>query len=109
MKPRVAVRPELERYERYQAHHDRAYARAAAELLRRKKERRLQQNGFELSRRREAEEKRRDNNENRRAEKHQLWFVAAQAKLLEAKFGSDSQNHAVRRAENVAAAPLSES
>jgi hypothetical protein len=78
----VAVRPELERYERYQAHHDRAYARAAAELLRRKKERRLQQNGFELSRRREAEEKRRDNNENRRAEKHQMWFVAAQAKLL---------------------------
>jgi hypothetical protein len=78
----VAVRPELERYERYQAHHDRAYARAAAELLRRKKERRLQQNGFELSRRRDAEEKRRDTNENRRAEKHQLWFAAAQAKVL---------------------------
>jgi hypothetical protein len=77
----VAVRPELERYERYQAHHDRAYARAAAELLRRKKERRLQQNGFELSRRREADEKRRDNNESRRAEKHQLWFAAGQLKL----------------------------
>ena len=41
----IRVRPELERYTRYQAHHDRAYARASAELLKRKKERRLAANG----------------------------------------------------------------
>jgi hypothetical protein len=76
----VAVRPELERYERYQAHHDRAYARAAAELLRRKKERRLQQNGFELSRRREADEKRRDNNEGRLIELHSFKVKSARLK-----------------------------
>ncbi len=33
----IAVRPELERYLRYQAHHDRAYARASAELIAKKR------------------------------------------------------------------------
>jgi hypothetical protein len=74
----VAVRPELERYERYQAHHDRAYARAAAELLRRKKERRLLQNGFESQKRHEAQERRRDNHENRQAQIHPIRFATAQ-------------------------------
>jgi hypothetical protein len=77
----VAVRPELERYERYQAHHDRAYARAAAELLRRKKERRLQQNGFELQKRNEAQERRRENHENRVVELHRFAVASAESKL----------------------------
>jgi hypothetical protein len=77
----VAVRPELERYERYQAHHDRAYARAAAELLRRKKERRLLQNGFESQKRYEAQERRRENHENRVVELHRFAVASAESKL----------------------------
>ncbi len=78
----IAVRPELERYLRYQAHHDRAYARASAELLKRKKERRLLEVGFESQQRAEAQEKRRDANENRKDELHKI-AVAAASKRLE--------------------------
>jgi hypothetical protein len=77
----VAVRPELERYERYQAHHDRAYARAAAELLRRKKERRLLQNGFESQKRHEAQERRRENHETRTVELHRFAVASAELEL----------------------------
>jgi hypothetical protein len=54
----VRVRPELERYIRYQSHHDRAYQRAAAELLKRQKERRLAEIGLVSQKRAEAEETR---------------------------------------------------
>jgi hypothetical protein len=99
----VAVRPELERYERYQAHHDRGYARAAAELLRRKKERRLLQNGFESQKRHEAQERRRENHENRVVELHR--FAVADAELgLQCKLGRiESQSNQVKASRNVAA------
>ena len=68
----VRVRPELERYLRYQSHHDRAYARAAAELLKRQKERRLAERGFVSQKREEREEE-------RKAEIHQYKVAGAKA------------------------------
>ena len=78
----MAVRPELERYLRYQAHHDRAYARASAELLKRRKERRDLEIGFESQQRAQAQEQRRENTENRRFERHQI-AVAIDSTRLE--------------------------
>ena len=85
----MAVRPELERYIRYQAHHDRAYARASAELLKRKKERRLAAVGFESQKRAEAHERRRGADEHRKLERHktalandQKRFELAELKLF---------------------------
>ncbi len=80
----IRVRPELERYERYQAHHDRAYARASAELIKRRNERRKEEIGFESQKRAEAQEKRRDAKENREVEQHKVAFANAQ-KALELK------------------------
>ena len=77
----IRVRPELERYTRYQAHHDRAYARASAELLKRRKERRQLENGFESQQRAEAQEKRREANENRKVERHKTAVATDQKKL----------------------------
>jgi hypothetical protein len=77
----IRVRPELERYTRYQAHHDRAYARASAELLKRRKERRQMENGFESQKRAEAQEQRREANENRKVERHKTAVATDQKKL----------------------------
>ena len=77
----IRVGPELERYTRYQAHHDRAYSRASAELLKRKKERRLAENGFESQKRAAAEEQRRENRENRQIEHHKLFVAGAELKI----------------------------
>ncbi len=77
----IAVRPQLERYLRYQAHHDRAYARASAELLKRKKERRLAEIGFESQQREQAQERRRETNENRKDELHKIAIATAQKRL----------------------------
>ncbi|HZS53142.1 MAG TPA: hypothetical protein VFA65_01965 [Bryobacteraceae bacterium] len=63
----AVIDPQLERFTRYQAHHDRAYERASAELLKRRKERLLAERGFVSQQRAEAQEKRRD-------EKH-TWHV----------------------------------
>jgi hypothetical protein len=68
----VRVRPELERYIRYQSHHDRAYQRAAAELLKRQKERRLAERGFVSQKHDEADE-------TRKAEIHPYKVSAAKA------------------------------
>ena len=78
----VRVRPELERYLRYQSHHDRCYQRAAAELLKRQKERRLVEIGLVSQQRAEAEENRRENVENRRTELHR-YAVAREQKRLQ--------------------------
>ena len=56
----IAVRKDLDNYLRYQTCHDRAYARAAAELAKRRKERDLRERGFVRERRAEAQEKRRE-------------------------------------------------
>ena len=68
----VRVRPELERYLRYQSHHDRCYQRAAAELLKRQKERRLIEIGLVSQERAEVEE-------DRKAEIHEYKVAGAKA------------------------------
>ena len=68
----VRVRPELERYLRYQSHHDRCYQRAAAELLKRQKERRLIEIGLVSQERAEVEE-------DRKAEIHEYKVATAKA------------------------------
>ena len=65
----LAMRVDIEMYVRYQAAHDRAYARAANELAKRRKERRLAENGFESQKRAAAQEMRREAQENCRIEK----------------------------------------
>ena len=69
------VMKDIRVYERYQAHHDRAYQRASTELARRRKDRQLAARGFESQKRSEAEEKRRDQRQNQRDEWH-LYKVA---------------------------------
>jgi len=61
---------QLETCLRYQAAHDRAYARASSELQKRKKERRLAEIGFERQERKRNEESRAQAEENRKFEKH---------------------------------------
>ena len=78
----IRVRPELERYTRYQAHHDCAYARASAELLKRKKERRLAESGFESQQRAARVAELRESREDRQVERH-LAAVALDKKHLE--------------------------
>ena len=57
-KATVTVLPDVEKFIRYQMQFDRAYARAASELIRRKKERRLEAAGFASQKRAEAAEAR---------------------------------------------------
>src|SRR5579871_6341080 len=78
----IDVRPELERYLRYQVHHDRAYQRASNELLKRRKERMLVERGFESQKRAQAAENRRDRKEERHEERHHH-AVALDKKRLE--------------------------
>jgi hypothetical protein len=61
----VRVNPELERFVRYQAAHDRAYQRASKELQERRKQRMKAEIGF-------ASQKRAEAKETRDAEKHEL-------------------------------------
>src|SRR5581483_11024126 len=78
-KAAIRLNPELDKFIRYQAHYDRAYARASAELLKRKKERDLQQSRFESLKRAQAAENRREKKEARDEERHHL--AVAKAKL----------------------------
>jgi hypothetical protein len=71
----IRVNPELHKFIRYQAHYDRCYARAAAELLRRRKERQLQESRFESQKRAQAAEMRREKHEHRQEERH-FWHTA---------------------------------
>jgi len=75
----IRVNPELQKFIRYQAHYDRCYARASAELLRRKKERDLQQSRFESLKRAQAAEERRQRQESRAEERHHM--AVGKAKL----------------------------
>src|ERR1700685_1962592 len=60
----VAVLKDLHLYLRYQAAHDRAYQRAAAELAERRKDRALERRGFESQKRAEAEQQDRQKRQN---------------------------------------------
>ena len=73
----VAVLKGLDIYLRYQAHHDRAYQRAAAELAKRRKDRALLQRGFESQKRAQAEEERREKRQNQRDEAHPYRVMTA--------------------------------
>ena len=66
----LCVRADIDLYLRYQTTHDRAYARAAAELAKRKKERQLAERGFESQKRAAAEEVRREKRQTQRDERH---------------------------------------
>jgi hypothetical protein len=77
----LAIRPELERYMRYQSHHQRAYQRAANELLKRRKERRLEEIGFESQKRAQAKEDRAVAGETRTVEKHKSAVALTEMKL----------------------------
>ena len=90
----IRVRPELERYTRYQAHHDRAYARASAELLKRKKERRLAQNGFESQKRASRVAEIRESRENRQVEQHKFFTAKAEWQLERERIQTESLRQA---------------
>jgi len=84
----IAVRTDLEMYMRYLACHDRAYARASAELARRRNERAKVENGFVSQQRREAQEtraqaaeQRRQAREKRRVEKHSIDMAIRKTRL----------------------------
>ncbi len=85
----IAVRPELERYLRYQAHHDRAYARASSELIKRRNERRKAAVGFESQKRAEAQEERRDAAENRKNDVHKIAIATAEVKFEREKIRTE--------------------
>jgi hypothetical protein len=74
----IRVRPELERYLRYQTHHDRAYQRASKELQERRKQRMKAEIGFASQKRAEAEE-------TRKAEKHELTMAVGRERLEQEK------------------------
>ena len=73
----IRVNPAMERFLRYQAHYDRLYAKASAELLKRQKQRYLLQSGFESQKRAQAAEN--------RAEKRQSYRDKAQYLMTKAK------------------------
>jgi hypothetical protein len=73
----VAVTEGLEVYLRYEAHHDRIFRRALADLLKLQKERRLREIGFERQQREKAEETRRENREERRKKLDNARFMTA--------------------------------
>jgi hypothetical protein len=81
----VAVMKDIFVYLRYQAHHDRAYQRAAAELAKRRKDRLSAARGFESQKRAKAEEKRREKREIQRDELHFYKVATAKRRLSVAK------------------------
>jgi hypothetical protein len=104
----LRVRPELERYLRYQAHHDRVYARAANELLRRRKERLAAERGFESQKRAEAEEIRR---ETRHVQANETWkyrHATAEQRYEQAVIRTDLMKRAAGAAAKVTETTQSE-
>ena len=82
------ARKDLELYLRYQASHDRAFQRYAAELRKLQAERKKAEIGFESQKRRElqdqraqAQETRRENTETRRRDHHEVTILTAKARL----------------------------
>ena len=93
----IAVRKDLDNYLRYQTCHDRAYARAAAELARRRKERQLSESRFDSQQRARAAEARREKHSNHRDELHHWRVAGAQA-------NAEFANLRLQRAKHAAAA-----
>ncbi len=74
----MAVMKDIDVYLRYQAHHDRAYQRAASELAKRRKDRNLAVRGFESQKRAEAEAARQEERQTERRELHPYRIATAQ-------------------------------
>jgi hypothetical protein len=88
-KVEIEILPPLERFTGYQAHHDRAFRRALADLQTLRKQRQTTEIGFERQKRAQAEEgrraareqraknaeRRRDNEEFRRQETHKVAYA----------------------------------
>jgi selenocysteine-specific translation elongation factor len=94
----VVIHPQLERFLRYQAHHDRAYQRASDELLKRRKERLKAERGFASQKQAEAQEERREKQQEQRDELHKFKVATAksrlereQTKTFSAQAGAESQ------------------
>ncbi len=77
----VGVMKDIDVYLRYQAHHDRAYQRAAGELARRREDRDLAARGFERQKREEAEAKRSEERQQQRTEIHPYRIATAKWQL----------------------------
>ena len=78
------VDSELERYTRYQAHHNREYQRASKELQDRRKEREKAERGFVSQKHAEAKEVRAEAREMRAVEAHVQRLEAAKSKEIRA-------------------------
>ena len=76
----LQVRPDLERYTRYQAHHNREYQRASKELRDRRKEREKSERGFVSQKQVEAKETRAAAREARAAEMHPYQLAIAKTR-----------------------------
>ena len=77
----VGVLKDLDIYVRYQAAHDRAYQRAAAELMKRRKDRHLAARGFESQKRAARAAELRESREHRHVEEHKFFTASAELKL----------------------------
>ncbi len=77
----AVIHPQLELFMRYQAHHDRAYQRASAELLKRRKERLLADRGFVSQKQSEQREKRCEEIHVYRVDKHKTAVAIDKTKL----------------------------
>jgi hypothetical protein len=73
----VDINHDINLYMRYEAHHDRLFRRALADLLKLQKERRLREIGFERQQREKAAEARREKQEIRREKLDNIRFLDA--------------------------------
>ena len=78
---RIGVNHEIDRWLRYQAHHDRAYSRAQADLIKHRKEKQNLAHGFESQKRAEAQEERAASAEVRKAERFKTATALDQKRL----------------------------
>ena len=74
----ITFSPHLDKIIRYQAHYERCYAKASAELLKRRKERQIAENGIASQKRAEAEEARRETRQSHRDELHKVKHATAE-------------------------------
>ena len=79
----ISVRDDLDKFLRYQTTHDRAYARAAAELAKRRKERAAEQRGFVSQQRAEKKQSQQDELFEIRKTSAQLTVELKQITILE--------------------------
>ena len=87
----VGVLKDIGVYLRYQAHHDRAYQRAANELAKRRKDRSLAARGFESQERKRKQETRADAQEERRGTRQKQHDELHRYKVAASEFRFEQQ------------------